>query len=92
MAKELTCPNCGPDYTLVPKANGDAVCPTCNGTFHPGPEPKVVAVGEYEELKGRVSKLETDNRELRERLGKPLGDPPQKTEEPAADDDEDEDV
>ncbi len=87
MAKDLHCPNCGPDHKLVWKDNGDCVCPTCNGTFHPGPEPKLVGIGEFDELKGKVTKLEADNAELRELLkGKSTA-----TEATADADDEEED-
>jgi hypothetical protein len=87
MAKELDCPNCGPGHKLVPKANGDGVCATCNGTFTPGPEPKLVAIGEFDEMKGRVDKLEADNAELRALLGKPADEPPAETPTHEEDDD-----
>lgn len=76
MAKELTCPSCGPDHNLIEKTNGDLVCGFCNGTFHPGVEPKVVAIGEFDELKGRLAKVEADNLDLRELIasGKPVPD------------------
>jgi len=89
MAKELHCPNCGPDHKLIWKENGDCVCSTCNGTFHPGPEPKLVGVGEFDVLKGKVTRLEADNAELRELLkGKPPADP-DTTDETPDDDEED---
>jgi len=75
MAKELFCPSCGPGFKLITKDNGDGVCASCNGTFHPGPEPKLVAVGEFDELKGRVVKLEGENAELRKLLPKPPDKP-----------------
>lgn len=70
MVKDLDRPNCGAGHKLVWKSDGNGVCGTCNGTFTPGPEPKLVAVGEFDAMKGRVAKLEADNAELRELLGK----------------------
>jgi len=58
MSKELNCPNCGPGHLLVPKTDGTGVCGTCQGTFTPGPEPKAVAIGEFDALEHRVAALE----------------------------------
>jgi len=84
MAKELTCPNCGPDHKLIEKTDGDLVCGFCNGTFHPGIEPKVVAIGEFDEVKQRLAKVEADNLELRELVsaGKPIPDDEDAKDEP----------
>ena len=68
MVKEYECPNCGPGHKLVGKENGQGVCATCGGTFTPGPEPRLVAVGEFDAMKGRVEKVEKENAELRELL------------------------
>ena len=73
MPKDLDCPNCGPGHKLVSKDNGDGVCAACGGTFRPGPEPKLVGVGEFDEIKGRLSKIESENKELRELLNKKSG-------------------
>lgn len=76
MAKELNCPSCGPDHKLIRKTNGDVVCGNCNTTFELGTEPKVVAIGEYEALKGRLAKVEADYAKLNELVaaGKPVPD------------------
>jgi hypothetical protein len=67
----LDCPNCGSGHKLVWKTDGTGVCGSCNGTFTPGPESKLVADGEFDEVKGRVAKLEKENDELRGLLRKP---------------------
>jgi hypothetical protein len=72
----MECPNCGPGHKLVWKESGDGVCGVCGGTFKPGPEPKLVGIGEFDVLKGKVEKLEADNADLRKLLaaGKPVPD------------------
>jgi len=64
---ELHCPNCG--ATAVPKSDGSAACPQCNGTFTwTAGEAKLTGVGEFEDLQGRVTALEKENAELRKLL------------------------
>lgn len=75
MAKELFCPNCGPEFKLTLKGDGNGVCGKCGGTFTPGPEPKVVTVGEFDGLKGDVETLKKGQAEIHELLTKRPSDP-----------------
>jgi DNA-directed RNA polymerase subunit RPC12/RpoP len=72
MAKEYKCPNCG--SPTIRKENGEHVCTNkeCGGTFvFKEGEAHLTGVGEYEQLAGKVEKLEADQQDLRELLGTP---------------------
>jgi len=75
---DLKCPNCG--AAGVAGAGGKTVCPQCGGsfTFEAG-EAHLAGVAEFDQLKGKVEKLEAENAELRKLLppaesGKPNGE------------------